>query len=67
MSEAAALVLAEITDAACDADGLVRATGRSTGEVAAALVELELAALVTEAEGLFRINPGTIRAARAPA
>ena len=67
VSEAAALVLAEITDAAFDADGLVRATGRSTGEVAAALVELELAGLVTEAEGLYRISPGTIRAAPTPA
>jgi DNA processing protein len=67
VSEAAALVLAEITDAACDADALVRATGRSTGEVAAALVELELAGLVTAADGLYRVSPGTILAAPAPA
>jgi DNA processing protein len=67
VSGAAALVLAEITDSACDADALVRATGRSTGEVAAALVELELAGLVTDAEGLYRISPETIRAAPAPA
>jgi DNA processing protein len=67
VSEAAALVLAEITDAACDADGLVRATGRSTGEIAAALVELELAGLVSEGEGVYRVSPGTIPAAPAPA
>jgi DNA processing protein len=67
VSEAAALVLAEVTDVACDVDGLVRATGRSTGEISAALVELELAGLVTAAEGLYRVSPGTIPAAPAPA
>ena len=67
VSETAAIVLAEVTDAACDVDGLVRATGRSTGEISAALVELELAGLVTAAEGLYRVSPGTIPAAPAPA
>jgi DNA processing protein len=67
ISETAALVLAEVTDIARDVDGLVRATGRSTGEISAALVELELAGLVTAAEGLYRVSPGTIPAARAPA
>jgi DNA processing protein len=67
VSETAALVLAEVTDIARDVDGLVRATGRSTGEISAALVELELAGLVTAAEGLYRVSPGTIPAARAPA
>jgi DNA processing protein len=67
VSEAAALVLAEVTDGACDVDGLVRATGHSTGEISAALVELELAGLVTAAEGLYRVSPGTIPAAAAPA
>jgi DNA processing protein len=67
VSETAALVLAEVTDVARDVDGLVRATGRSTGEISAALVELELAGLVTAAEGLYRVSPGTIPAARAPA
>jgi len=67
VSETAAIVLAEVTDAACDVDGLVRATGRSTGEISAALVELELAGLVTAAEGLYRVSPGTIPAAAAPA
>jgi DNA processing protein len=67
VSAAAALVLAEITDAACDADGLVRATERSPGEIAAALVELELAGLVTQADGLYRVSPGTIPAAPARA
>jgi DNA processing protein len=67
VSEAAGHVFAQIADAAHDADGLARATGRSTGEVAAALVELELAGLVTQAEGLYRVSPGTIPAAPAPA
>jgi DNA processing protein len=67
VSEAAGHVFAQIADAAHDANGLARATGRSTGEVAAALVELELAGLVTEADGLYRVSPGTIPAAPAPA
>lgn len=37
-------------------DELVRATGLETGEVAAALVELELAGLAVEGEGVFRRN-----------
>jgi DNA processing protein len=67
VSDAAGHVFAQLADAAHDADGLARATGRSTGEVAAALVELELAGLVTEADGLYRVSPGTIPAALAPA
>jgi DNA processing protein len=67
VSDAAALVLAEITDVACDADKLARATERSPGEIAAALVELELAGLVTQADGLYRVRPGTIPAAPARA
>jgi DNA processing protein len=67
VSESAVLLLAEVSDAACDMDGLVRATGRSTGEIAAALVELELAGLVTAADGLYRVSPGTIPGVPSPA
>jgi DNA processing protein len=67
VSESAARLLAEVTDAACDMDGLVRATGRPTGEIAAALVELELAGLVTASDGVYRVSPGTIPVAPSPA
>jgi DNA processing protein len=50
----AADVLAVIRDAPVGADELVRVTGRSAGEVAVALSELELAGLVSEADGLYR-------------
>ena len=36
------------------ADELIRRTGLSAGELAAALVELELLGLVTQADGLYR-------------
>jgi predicted Rossmann fold nucleotide-binding protein DprA/Smf involved in DNA uptake len=36
------------------ADELVRATGRSAGEIATALAELELAGLAAEGEGIYR-------------
>jgi DNA processing protein len=48
-------VLARIRDAPAGADELVRVTGRTAGEVAVALSELELAGLVREADGLFRV------------
>jgi predicted Rossmann fold nucleotide-binding protein DprA/Smf involved in DNA uptake len=47
-------VLAGLRAGAVDADGLARATGLPASEVAAALVELELAGLVSGADGLFR-------------
>jgi predicted Rossmann fold nucleotide-binding protein DprA/Smf involved in DNA uptake len=47
--------LARIRDAPAGADELVRVTGRTAGEVAVALSELELAGLVREADGLFRV------------
>jgi DNA processing protein len=49
-SELAALVAAR----ACTVDELVRASERTSAEVAAALVELELGGLVAEAEGVYR-------------
>jgi DNA processing protein len=57
MSGAAASVLRLLSDSARDFDALVRLGGRSTAEIAAALVELELAGLVDEAEGIYRCRP----------
>jgi predicted Rossmann fold nucleotide-binding protein DprA/Smf involved in DNA uptake len=37
-------------------DELVRAAGRPAAEVAAALVELELAGLATQADGVYRAS-----------
>ncbi|MDQ3981634.1 MAG: hypothetical protein M3271_03015, partial [Actinomycetota bacterium] len=37
-------------------DELVRASERTSAEVAAALVELELAGVVAQADGLYRRN-----------
>jgi DNA processing protein len=54
LSEAAADVFRLLADEACEADGLTRASGRSSAEVGAALVELELAGLVASAEGVYR-------------
>ena len=53
-TDSAADVLARVRDAPAAADELVRATGRSAGEVAVALSELELAGLVREADGVYR-------------
>jgi DNA processing protein len=57
VSGAAANVLRLLSDTAYDFDALVRLSGRSSAEVAAALVELELAGLVDEAEGIYRCRP----------
>jgi predicted Rossmann fold nucleotide-binding protein DprA/Smf involved in DNA uptake len=43
-----------IGEAPRSADELVRASGRTSADVAAALVELELAGLVTMADGVYR-------------
>jgi DNA processing protein len=69
VSGAAASVLRLLSDSACDFDGLVRASGRSSAEVAAALVELELAGLVDEADGIYRcrLSAGSARALPQPA
>lgn len=69
VSAAGASVLRLLTDTACDFDGLARRSGRSSAELAAALVELELAGLVDEAEGVYRcrVSPGTSRALPQPA
>jgi DNA processing protein len=57
VSGPAASVLRLLGDSARDFDELARVTGRSSAEVASALVELELAGLVDEAEGLYRCRP----------
>jgi DNA processing protein len=57
VSGAAASVLQLLSDSARDFDSLVRLSGRSSAEVAAALVELELAGLVDEGEGIYRCRP----------
>jgi DNA processing protein len=54
VGEVAADILTLLADAARDADELVRLSGRGSGEVAAALVELELAGLVAGSEGVYR-------------
>jgi DNA processing protein len=55
--ESSAALLELLADAARDADELARRSGRSSAEVAAALVELELAGLVVAADGVYRCRP----------
>jgi DNA processing protein len=50
----AAEVRAVVADAPVAADELIRRTGLTAGELAAALAELELLGLVTQADGLYR-------------
>jgi DNA processing protein len=57
VSGAATSVLRLLADGSLDFDELARLAGRSSAEVAAALVELELAGLVDEAEGIYRCRP----------
>ena len=47
-------VLARLRDGPCAADELARALGLEAGRLAAALTELELTGVVTEAAGLYR-------------
>jgi DNA processing protein len=54
LSAAAGHVLRLLADEAAEADRLTRDSGRTTAEVGAALVELELAGLVASADGLYR-------------
>jgi DNA processing protein len=67
ISEAAAVVLALLGKGATGADELTRASDFSSGEVAAALVELELAGLAAQAGGVYRsFSPGKSRVACTP-
>ena len=54
VSPAADEVLELLADGPCAVDELVRSSGRSSGDVAAALVELELAGAAAQADGLYR-------------
>jgi DNA processing protein len=45
-----------LADAAATANGVARATGLPAGDVAAALIELELLGIVKEVEGVYRVN-----------
>jgi DNA processing protein len=54
LSPVAEGLLLLLADEAREADGLTRASGRTSAEVGAALVELELAGLVASADGLYR-------------
>jgi DNA processing protein len=55
VSPAASAVLRLLADGARGADDLTRKSGRESGEVAAALVELELAGLAAQADGVYRV------------
>jgi DNA processing protein len=55
VSADAAAVLAALRDGASGADVLARTTALDAGALAAALAELELAGLVSEADGLYRV------------
>jgi DNA processing protein len=67
LSPAASQVLRLLADGARDADEVARASGRTTAEIAAVLVELELAGIASGADGLYRVSPETSRALRTPA
>jgi DNA processing protein len=54
LSDAASALLTLLADTPRAADELVHASGRAAGEVAAELVELELAGLVAQADGVYR-------------
>ena len=54
VSRAAGQILALLADAPCAVDDLVRRSGRASGEVAAALVELELAGAASQGDGIYR-------------
>ncbi|HYM64819.1 MAG TPA: DNA-processing protein DprA [Gaiellaceae bacterium] len=55
VSAAASAVLRLLADGARGTDELTRKSGRESGEVAAALVELELAGLAAGADGVYRV------------
>lgn len=62
LSDGAAALLELLAEGAQAADELTRAAGLPAGEVAAALVELELAGLAAQADGVYRaFSPGRSR------
>ena len=62
LSPVAAELAALVVAAPAGMDELVRRSGREVGDVAAALVELELAGVVAEGEGVYRAAASTIAA-----
>jgi DNA processing protein len=58
VSAEAAVIVEALTDAPRGADELARMCGWSSAQMAAALVELELAGVVSEASGVYRCQPG---------
>jgi DNA processing protein len=56
VSAEAATVLAALRDGASEADSLARSTGLAAGLLAAALGELELAGLASQADGVYRVS-----------
>ncbi len=65
LSDVAASLLDLLGDGASGMDELIRASDFSSAEVAAALVELELAGLAAQADGVYRsFSPGRSRVAR---
>ncbi|MBW3593694.1 MAG: DNA-processing protein DprA [Actinobacteria bacterium] len=63
VSAAADVILALLGDGPCAVDELVRRSGLASGDVAAALVELELAGVASHADGVYR---ATLTAAGSP-
>ncbi len=62
LSDGAAALLTLLADGARPVDELTRAAGLPAGEVAAALVELELAGFAAQADGVYRaFSPGRSR------
>jgi DNA processing protein len=57
VSEQAGALLRLLADGPQSADELVRATGRSSAEIGAALIELELAGAVSVADGVYCCRP----------
>jgi DNA processing protein len=68
VSQAAGVLLTLLGNGASGADELTRESGLSSAGVAAALVELELAGLAAQADGVYRsFSPGRSPGARRPA
>ena len=68
VSDAARSLLGFLDDGAAGADELTRASGLSSADVAAALVELELGGLAAQVDGVYRsFSSGRSRGARRPA
>ena len=62
LSPVAAAILELLSDAPAGQDELIRRSGRAPSEVAAALVELELAGAAAEGDGVYRALASTIAA-----